>query len=124
VAVERDLVNFPVTYYFAENDQRFSLALAMPYLIQLAEHGRDPGTPARVRVRAAVLHDAVDDFAATISTRHPWRALGGNDREPRSVRTRPWLRPGRHAGGSTTTPAIGQRAHRILLPTVGGDAER
>jgi hypothetical protein len=69
VAVERDLVNFPVTYYFAENDQRFSLALAMPYLIQLAEHGRDPGAPARVRVRAAVLHDAVDDFAATISTR-------------------------------------------------------
>jgi Ion channel len=69
VAVERDLVNFPVTYYFAENDQRFSLALAMPYLIQLAEHGRDPGAPARVRIRAAVLRDAVDDFAATISAR-------------------------------------------------------
>ena len=69
MAVERDLVNFPVTYYFAENDQRFSLALAMPYLIQLAEHGRDPCAPPRVRVRAAVLHDAVDDLAATISTR-------------------------------------------------------
>ena len=69
VAVERDLVNFPVTYYFAENDQRFSLALAMPYLIELAEHGRDPGAPARVRIRAAVLRDAVDDFAATISAR-------------------------------------------------------
>src|SRR5829696_1812025 len=69
VAVERDLVNFPVTYYFAEDDQRFSLALAMPYLIELAEHGCDPGAPARVRIRAAVLRDAVDDFAATISAR-------------------------------------------------------
>ena len=69
VAVERDLVNFPVTYYFAEDDQRFSLAIATPYLVQLAEHGRDPGVPARIRLRAEVLRDAVDDFAATISTR-------------------------------------------------------
>ena len=69
VAVERDLVNFPVTYYFAEPDERFSLGIAMPYLIDLAERGRDPSVPARVRIRAAVLRDAVDDFAATISTR-------------------------------------------------------
>ena len=69
VAVERDLVNFPVTYYFGEDDERFSLAVAMPYLVQLAEYGRDPSLPARVRLRAAVLRDAVDDFAATIATR-------------------------------------------------------
>lgn len=68
VAVERDLVNFPVTYYFAEDDERFSLAVAMPYLYQLAEHGRDPSVPALTRLRAAVLRDAVDDFAATISS--------------------------------------------------------
>jgi hypothetical protein len=69
VAVERDLVNFPVTYYFAEQDERFSLGVAMPYLIDLAERGRDPSVPARVRLRAAVLRDAIDDFAATISRR-------------------------------------------------------
>jgi hypothetical protein len=69
VAVERDLVNFPVTYYFAEADPRFSLAVAMPYLVQLGEQARDPGVPARIRVRAAVLRDAVNDFAATISAR-------------------------------------------------------
>jgi hypothetical protein len=69
VAVERDLVNFPVTYYFAEENERFSLAIAMPYLVQLAERGRDPSIPARLRIRAAVLRDAVDDFATTISTR-------------------------------------------------------
>jgi hypothetical protein len=69
VAVERDLVNFPVTYYFAEADERFSLALVMPYLQQLAERGRDPGVPARTRLRAAVLRDVLDDFAVTLSTR-------------------------------------------------------
>ena len=68
VAVERDLVNFPVTYYFAENDERFSLAVAIPYLQQLAERGCDPGLPALTRLRATVLRDAVDDFAATISS--------------------------------------------------------
>ena len=69
VAVERDLVNFPVTYYFAEGDRRFSLATAMPYLAELADHGRDSTVAAPVRIRATVLRDAVDDFAATISTR-------------------------------------------------------
>ena len=69
IAVERDLVNFPVTYYFADQDERFSLGSAMPYLIGLADHGRDPSVPAQVRIRAAVLRDAIDDFAATISTR-------------------------------------------------------
>jgi hypothetical protein len=69
VAVERDIVNFPVTYYFAEDDERFSLATALPYIVELAEHGRGPGAPARIRLRATVLQDAVDDFAATISTR-------------------------------------------------------
>src|SRR5215208_5522577 len=69
VAVERDLVNFPITYYFAEADERFSLAVVMPYLQQLAEHGRNPSVPARTRLRAAVLRDVIDDFAVTIATR-------------------------------------------------------
>lgn len=69
VAVERDLVSFPVTYYFAEDDERFSLATAIPYLVQLADDGGGPSAPARIRLRAAVLRDAVDDFATTISTR-------------------------------------------------------
>ena len=69
VAVERDLVNFPVTYYFAEANERFSLAIAMPYLVELGKLGGDPSVPARVRIRAAVLRDVVDDFADTISTR-------------------------------------------------------
>ena len=69
VAVERDLVNFPITYYFVEADRRFSLAAVMPYLQQLADRGRDPSVAGRTRLRAAMLRDAVDDFAVTISTR-------------------------------------------------------
>jgi hypothetical protein len=69
VAVERDLVNFPVTYYFAEADERFSLAAVMPYLQRLADQGRDTSVAGNTRLRAAVLRDVVDDFAVTISTR-------------------------------------------------------
>ena len=36
VAVERDLVTIPLSYYFAERDERFSLAAVMPWLLALA----------------------------------------------------------------------------------------
>jgi voltage-gated potassium channel Kch len=64
IAVERDLVNFPITYYFSEADERFSLPAVAPYLLELAERGTaGPAGPARLRAR--LLRDAVDDFAAT-----------------------------------------------------------
>jgi hypothetical protein len=69
VAVERDLVNFPVSYYFAEADERFSLARAMPYLQQLAERGCEPSVPLPTRLQSAMLRDAVDDFAVTTASR-------------------------------------------------------
>jgi len=67
IAVERDLVNFPVTYYFAEADERFSLPAVAPYLLELAEHGTaDPS--GHVRLRARLLRRAVADFAATTAS--------------------------------------------------------
>jgi hypothetical protein len=69
VAVERDLVNFPVSYYFAEGDGRFSLAAAMPYLRGLAQRGSASGVATRTRLRATMLEDAIDDFAATTVAR-------------------------------------------------------
>jgi hypothetical protein len=77
VAVERDLVNVPVSYYFAEGDERFSLAVAMPYLQELAERGCEPSVPSRARLRAAMLRDAVDDFAATTARRFYGASSGG-----------------------------------------------
>jgi hypothetical protein len=67
VAVERDIVNFPVSYYFAESDERFSLAFVAPALLELAERGAVEGMPPPVRVRASMLLNAIEDFAATLA---------------------------------------------------------
>jgi hypothetical protein len=69
VSVERDMVTFPVAYYFAEADERFALPAAMPSLLRLAEAGCVADAPAPVRLRATMLRDAVADFARTIATR-------------------------------------------------------
>jgi hypothetical protein len=77
VAVERDLTAWPIAYYFAEADERFSLPVAMPYLLDLAARGTAPKLPAGVRLRAAMLSDAIDDFAATTAARS--RSVDGGD---------------------------------------------
>jgi hypothetical protein len=69
VSVERDMVTFPVAYYFAEADPRFALPAAMPPLLRLAEAGRQEGVPEPVRLRATMLRDAIDDFAKTTADR-------------------------------------------------------
>jgi hypothetical protein len=69
VSVERDMVTFPVAYYFAEADPRFALPAAMPSLLRLAEAGCADGVPAPVRLRATMLRDAIGDFARTTAKR-------------------------------------------------------
>ena len=70
VAVERDMATFPVAYYFAERDERFSLPARMSALLELAERGTAEDAPARVRLRATMLHEAIDDFARTAQGFH------------------------------------------------------
>jgi hypothetical protein len=77
VAVERDLTAWPIAYYFAEEDERFSLPVAMPYLLDLAARGAAPELAPGVRLRAAMLSDAIDDFAATTAARS--RSVTGCD---------------------------------------------
>jgi Ion channel len=69
VAVERDLESFPISYYFAEEDPRFSLAASGPYLLELVRRGSSEEQPDVVRLRADLLKQAVDDLAATTSRR-------------------------------------------------------
>jgi hypothetical protein len=69
VAVERDFGMFPITYYFAEADERFSLPVALPYLWELATEGAAEGRPDNVRLRAQMLGEAVADFAAVVARR-------------------------------------------------------
>lgn len=79
VAVERDMATFPVAYYFPAGDERFSLPVQMVTLLDLAERGREDRVSDRVRLRATMLHDALDDFAHTISAFHG--AMGGSTAE-------------------------------------------
>jgi len=69
VAVERDLVQIPVSYYFTERDDRFSLPRVMPWLLGLAEHGLGEDVPDATRLRARMLCAAIDDFAHTTTQR-------------------------------------------------------
>lgn len=69
ISVERDLVKFPITYYFAETDPRFALSAAMPVLTQIAQRGIGDGLPDSVRLRAEMLHEAIDDLTTTVVER-------------------------------------------------------
>jgi Ion channel len=69
VSVERDMVTFPVAYYFTEADSRFALPAAMPSLLRLAEAGCNEDVPSPVRLRATMLREAIGDFARTTAER-------------------------------------------------------
>ncbi len=69
IAVQRDLVKFPITYYFAETDPRVALAAAMPVLSEIAERGTSDEHPESVRLRAEMLHDAIEEFGEMVLER-------------------------------------------------------
>jgi hypothetical protein len=69
IAVERDLVHFPIVYYFSAADPRFSLPVAAPYLLELGTRGAAPERPEIVRLRAGLLLAAIRDFAVTTANR-------------------------------------------------------
>ncbi len=68
VAVNNDLLQFPITYYFHSSSERFGLPAAMPYVARLAEKTGGADRPRAVRLRAAMLQGAIDDFSATIGS--------------------------------------------------------
>jgi hypothetical protein len=68
VAVERDLVHFPISYSFSAGDPRFSLPVAAPYLLRIARRGMNEAQPTIVRFRARLLMQAIDDLAKTTAT--------------------------------------------------------
>lgn len=76
VAVERDLVAFPVSYYFHEDDQRFALPATIGYLLDIADAGARADSPADVRLHAVILRRAIDDFAASVAGRFHGRGDG------------------------------------------------
>jgi hypothetical protein len=79
IEVERDLVNFPITYYFAEGDARFSLPAVAPYLLELGRRTATEDAPDRLRLRADLLLRALEDLARTSAERFHGGADGSVD---------------------------------------------
>ena len=66
VSVQSDVIQFPITYYFHNTEEKFSLPLAMVYLVHLAEQGKGADHAPQVRRRAAMLAEALGDFSETL----------------------------------------------------------
>jgi hypothetical protein len=79
VAVERDLVNFPIAYYFAERDERFSLPAVAPYMLGLGQRGAREDLSGRVRMRAGLLLEAINDLALTSADRFHGENTGSTE---------------------------------------------
>jgi hypothetical protein len=75
VGVERDMATFPIAYYFATADERFSLPATLPALLDLARRGTGDAQPAGVRLRATMLREAIDDLAHALT---PFHGAGGD----------------------------------------------
>jgi hypothetical protein len=69
VAGERDLVTFPITYYFHDDDIRFALPAAMEHLLELAEEARRQAGSPEAHFHGRLLLRAIDEFAASLAER-------------------------------------------------------
>jgi len=69
IAIQTDLVHFPISYYFRSSNERFELSAAIPCLLRLAQEGEDADCAPGVRLRASMLRGAIEDFSATIGER-------------------------------------------------------
>lgn len=68
-AVEGDLTQFPITYYFHNSEKRNSLPVALPYLLCPAERVGGEGSAPEVRLRAAMLRGAIEDFSNRVASK-------------------------------------------------------
>jgi hypothetical protein len=66
VAARRDLLHFPIAYYFHTRDPRYTLAAQLPRLLTIVEECNAAHAPAAVRLEAARVLLATDDFLGTI----------------------------------------------------------
>ena len=78
IAVQRDIVAIPASYYFRDPDERLLLSAELPFLRDLVRHvAREASHTATVQ-RAGMLSQAIDDLLLTIAR----RLHGGEDVEP------------------------------------------
>jgi hypothetical protein len=66
IATRRDLLHFPITYYFRSPDPRYALWETMPRLLELTAHARRSANP-RLRLEANRAETAAKDLLATLN---------------------------------------------------------
>jgi hypothetical protein len=69
IRARRDLIHFPIVHYFRTEDEERALAGLLPFLSSLADEAGEDDRPPSLRVRAAILRMAIDDFAETLRGR-------------------------------------------------------
>ena len=69
VAVERDIVSIPASYYFRDPDERLLLSAQLPFLRDLTAHAASAGEDTGNGQRARMLGTAIDDLLLTIARR-------------------------------------------------------
>ncbi len=69
IVARRDVIHFPITYYFRSEDDRLEFADLVPFLRRLIEDAREDGAPHALKVRAETLRMALDDYDETMRMR-------------------------------------------------------
>ena len=62
IVARRDLIHFPITYYFQSEDDRLELADLVPFVRRLIDEASHDRRPHALKVRAETLRMALDDF--------------------------------------------------------------
>ena len=68
IVARRDLIHFPISFFFVSEDDRLGLSELFPFLRRLIDEALDSDRQS-LRVRAEVLTQALDDYKATIEGR-------------------------------------------------------
>jgi len=78
-----DFVHFPMIYYFYAATEHASLPQALGQLLEVAERAGEESQPERVRLTAATLRAALEDFAEILAARF----VEGDAKNPENVFT-------------------------------------
>jgi voltage-gated potassium channel Kch len=65
--VWNDMLQVPITYYFASSDRQSALSVGMPYLLLLGQEGASTSCPPEVRLRAAMLLGKIYTFTGLLT---------------------------------------------------------
>ena len=76
IVARRDLIHFPITYYFQAEDEQLALSGLVPFLRRLIEEASESGRPHALRVRAEMLEMAIEDFEEAARARVGLEAAG------------------------------------------------